>query len=96
MRTLPLLLLALLAALVIPIALRLSRPARAHEFIEAQDAAMGIPSQAVHLPEADDERPERPRRTGETQELKRKVVHGPYRPIKDRGVQSGVRTESLR
>ena len=96
MRALPLLLLALLAAVVVPIALRLSRPAQARESIEAQDAATGIPPQTVHLPEAADERPDGRRRTGETQELKRRVVHGPYRPIKDRGMQSGVRTDRLR
>ena len=45
----------------------------------------------VDLPEADEpEKPRKRRRTGETQALSRKVVHGPYRAIGDRGSPTNV------
>jgi hypothetical protein len=46
----------------------------------------------VMLPDEDGEPEEQParRRTGETQELRREVVHGPYRAIDDRGAPSEV------
>lgn len=63
------------------------RPGR----IEATDAAIGVRPTRVMLPDEGSRPEERParRRTGETQELRRRVVHGPYRAI-DRGAPSGV------
>lgn len=59
--------------------------------IDALDAAAGVTPTTVALPDASEseERPRR-RRTGETQELRRKVLHGPYRAIDDRGDPSSV------
>ena len=69
-----------------------SRRARSGE-IKAADSASGLSPTAVTLPDEDEETGERPerRRTGETQKLERKVVHGPYRPVGDRGAPSEVR-----
>ena len=56
-------------------------------------ASVGLVA-AVMLPDDEDETQDRQAvsRTGETQELKRKVVHGPYRAIDDRGAPSQVKT----
>lgn len=59
--------------------------------IEASDAAIEVRPTKVMLPdEIEPEDRSGRRRTGETQELRRKVVHGPYRAIDDRGEPSDV------
>jgi hypothetical protein len=60
--------------------------------IEAADVAIEVRPTKVMLPDEDGEPEEQParRRTGETQELRREVVHGPYRAIDDRGAPSEV------
>lgn len=58
--------------------------------IEASNVTMEVRPAKVILSESEpEERPAR-RRTGETQELRRKVVHGPFRAIDDRGESSDV------
>lgn len=58
--------------------------------IQAQDASVP-PGTSVTIEE---EAPGEPRirgsRTGETQELKRRLVHGEFRPIEDRGEATSV------
>jgi len=63
--------------------------------IDARDAASPVTGRSVLLPEDQDDSEERlhRRRSGERQELKRKIVHGPYRPIEDRGARSTVARE---
>lgn len=60
--------------------------------IEARDSAIQVKPVNVILPDEDPDAEERPsrRRTGETQKLERKVVHGPFRPIDGRGAPSDV------
>lgn len=69
---------------------RRERPGR----IEAADAAIEVKPSKVLLPEDDGDLEQRParRRSGETQELRRKVEHGPYRAIDDRGAPSEVQS----
>lgn len=58
---------------------------------QASDAALGITPTKVILPdESEPEERSARQRTGETQELRRKVVHGPYRAVGDRGEPSDV------
>ena len=49
------------------------------------------PEARVVLPDEEPEDRHEGGRTGENQELRRKIVHGPYRPIDDRGAPSDVR-----
>jgi hypothetical protein len=59
--------------------------------IEAIQAATPLKPTNVTLPEEDEATGRTARkRTGETQELRHKTVHGVYRPIKDRGAPSEV------
>ncbi len=62
--------------------------------IEASMVAIEVkPTKVILSDESEpEERPAR-RRTGETQELRRKVVHGPYRAIDNRGEPSDVQKE---
>ncbi len=60
--------------------------------VNQSDVAGGevTPTQ-VMLPDEDDEADwQNRRRTGDNQELRRAVVHGPYRPIDDPGEPSSV------
>lgn len=53
-----------------------------------------VPHKVVLMEPAEDPEPRpRPKRTGETQELERRVVHGPFRPIEDRGSPAAVHAE---
>jgi hypothetical protein len=68
------------------------RPSAPHE-INAQDSNAAVEPVQVALPdvlETEADRRNR-RRSGETQKLERKLVHGPYRAIDDRGSQSDVK-----
>jgi len=58
----------------------------------AIDGALGIKPAKVMLPDDAGEPEKAPprRRCGESQELRRKLVHGPYRPMDDRGEPSPV------
>lgn len=59
--------------------------------IEASNAAIEVGPTNVILPEESEPEDRAGRqRTGETQELSRKVIHGPYHPIDDRGEPSAV------
>jgi hypothetical protein len=83
-------LIALLILLLLLLALLARRRPRPSGRLSASRAAPTPPA-AVLLPEASgpEERGMR-QRTGETQELRRRTVHGPYRPIEDRGAASEV------
>ena len=62
----------------------------------ASRTAAPAPPVTVVLPEESSREEQRKgRRTGETQELPRRIVHGPYRPIGDRGAASDVRIEKV-
>jgi len=90
MKVLSLVLFVGLAASLLVWIIRSRRP-RPKE-IEAVKGAVVAPNN-VTLPEEDDSADRRERkRTGETQELRHKIVHGEYRPIEDRGAPSEVRT----
>jgi hypothetical protein len=85
----------LLLALLIPplLLIRFWCQRRKHpDKIEASNVAIEVRPTKVILPDEDSDSEERTkrRRTGETQELRRKVVHGPYRAIDDRGAPSKV------
>jgi hypothetical protein len=68
--------------------------ARSRSRLAARDAAEPLAARAVMLPEdRDDTEARQGHRSGEAQELRRRIVHGPYRPIADRGAPSQVRTE---
>ena len=57
------------------------------------DVAVDVrPTKVILLDEdREGEEPVEQGRTGETQELERKLVHGPYRPIEDAGLPTKVR-----
>jgi hypothetical protein len=88
-----LLILAIVAALLWWWLRRRKRPGASGE-IDASASTVELAPTAVTLPEESglEERGKR-RRTGETQALHRKVTHGQYRPVDDRGEPSGVRTQ---
>lgn len=60
--------------------------------IQGTDVLGGVAPTRVTLPDQDAESDERParRRTGETQQRRRRIVHGSARPIDDRGAPTGV------
>jgi hypothetical protein len=85
-----LLVLAVLLLAVLLIWWRKRRPTV--ETIDATSAAVDVKPNAITLPEPPGpEQRDRRRRTGETQELRRKIEHGPFRPIDDRGEPTDVR-----
>lgn len=88
MNMLLLLLIILIAAVLLWFwSQRLKRPGK----IEASNVAIEVRPIKVTLPdESEPEERQTRRRTGETQELRRRVVHGPYRAIDDRGESSDV------
>ncbi len=65
------------------------RPERPEE-ITAREVATGVKPNKVMLPEEEGEPEQRQRRPPETQELRRRVVHGEYRAIEDRGAPTEV------
>lgn len=86
-------LLLLLAILIPPFLLRFwwrrrGQPGR----VEASEGAAGVRPTQVMLPDEEGQEEDRParHRSGEEQELRRRVVHGPYRPIGDRGAPTDV------
>jgi hypothetical protein len=54
------------------------------------EKASAVEPNTVSIPDGEDEDRQRIRRTGQTQKLDRKIEHGPYRPIEDRGEPSRV------
>jgi hypothetical protein len=89
MNTLLFVLLVLILALLVWWWLRRSRA----NTIEASDGVADLKPTAVSLPEESGPQ-ERGRRTGETQELRRNLAHGPFRPIDERGAASGVQSDA--
>ena len=62
------------------------------ETFDATSAAVDVKPNAITLPEPPGpEQRERRRRTGETQQLRRRIEHGPFRPMDDRGEPTDVR-----
>jgi hypothetical protein len=87
---------ALAAIAVLPaliLGLRYWRSRSRHR-LEAREAARPLEPNAVALPDdPDDTEARRGHRSGERQELRRRIAHGPFRPIDDRGAPTSVRTE---
>ena len=62
--------------------------------LQAFDASEVRPTKVMLADEDPSEERPAPRRTGDTQELRRKVVHGPYRAIDEPGAPSEVQPRS--